>query len=140
MEHFTLIETLVYGMLNLLQSLLGTISNNSSQLFELVQRKLSMEYRYILKLSWWLLDFRKKYEYFKKSLFIHCTKKWRFPLRISSVNVDKFAVSYGFGQISKEILNGKFHILCSDKILRYRIVVLRIIGNFHEIICLEVLL
>ena len=30
---------------------------------------------------------------------IHCTKKWSFPLRISSVNVTKSAVSYGFGHI-----------------------------------------
>ena len=30
---------------------------------------------------------------------IHCTKKWSFPLRISSVNVTKSAVSCGFGHI-----------------------------------------
>ena len=29
----------------------------------------------------------------------HCTNKWSFPLRISSVNVTKFAVSCGFGHI-----------------------------------------
>ena len=29
----------------------------------------------------------------------HCTKKWSFPVRISSVNVTKYAVSYGFGHI-----------------------------------------
>ena len=28
-----------------------------------------------------------------------CTKKWSFPLRISSINVTKFAVSCGFGHI-----------------------------------------
>ena len=29
----------------------------------------------------------------------HCTKKWRFPLRISSVNVTKSAGNCGFGHI-----------------------------------------
>ena len=29
----------------------------------------------------------------------HCTQKWSFPLRISSVNVTKSAVSCGFGPI-----------------------------------------
>ena len=28
-----------------------------------------------------------------------CTKKLRFPLRVSSVNLSKFAISYGFGHI-----------------------------------------
>ena len=40
-------------------------------------------------------------------------KKWSFPLRISSVNVTKSAVSCGFGPFTEEILNGKLHFLCS---------------------------
>ena len=42
-------------------------------------------------------------------------KKRSFPLRISSVNVTKSAVSCGFGHITEEILNGKLHFLCSDE-------------------------
>ena len=41
-------------------------------------------------------------------------KKWGFPLRISSVNVTRSAVSWVFGHITEEILNGKLHFLCSD--------------------------
>ena len=37
-------------------------------------------------------------------------KKLSFPFRISSVNVTKSAVSFGS---TEEILNGKFHFLCS---------------------------
>ena len=40
-------------------------------------------------------------------------KKWSFPIRISTVNVTKSAVNRGFGHIYWEILNGKFHFLCS---------------------------
>ena len=36
------------------------------------------------------------------------------PLRISSVNVAKSAVSCEFGHITEKILNGKLHSLCSD--------------------------
>ena len=41
-------------------------------------------------------------------------RKRNFPLRISSVNVTKFAVSCGFGHITEEILNGKPYFLCSE--------------------------
>ena len=41
-------------------------------------------------------------------------KKWSFPLKISSVNVTKSAVSCGFGHITEEILNEKLHFLSSD--------------------------
>ena len=30
---------------------------------------------------------------------VYCTKKWNFPWRISSVNVAKSVVSFGFGHI-----------------------------------------
>ena len=40
-------------------------------------------------------------------------KKIRFPLRISSVNVTKSAVSTDLVIFDKEILNGKLHFLCS---------------------------
>ena len=39
----------------------------------------------------------------------HCTKKWSFPLRISSVTVTKSAGNWGN-------LNGKLHFLCSAEI------------------------
>ena len=39
--------------------------------------------------------------------------KQSFPLRISSVNVNKFAVSCGFGQFTVEIINGRLHFLCN---------------------------
>ena len=45
---------------------------------------------------------------------IHCTKNKVFPLRISSVNVTKFA---DLVTITEEILNGKLHFLCSDSYL-----------------------
>ena len=38
-------------------------------------------------------------------------KKWSFPLRISPVNVSKFA---DLDTFTGEILNGKLHFLCSD--------------------------
>ena len=37
-------------------------------------------------------------------------KIWSFPLRISSENVTKSAVSSGFGNITGEILNGDFFL------------------------------
>ena len=42
-------------------------------------------------------------------------KKWSFPLRISSVSVAKFAGKWGFGQFTKEILNGKLYIFLQCK-------------------------
>ena len=46
-------------------------------------------------------------------------KNWSFPLRISSVNATKSAGNCGFGQITEETLNGKFHLLCSvGKVIR----------------------
>ena len=43
-------------------------------------------------------------------------KKSSFPLRISSVNVTKSAVSsYQMVTFTEEILNGKLHFLCSVK-------------------------
>ena len=42
----------------------------------------------------------------------HCTKKWSFPLRISSVNVTKSAVSCGFGHIYWRNMEN-FIFLCS---------------------------
>ena len=41
-------------------------------------------------------------------------KKWSFPLRISSVNVTKFAVSLDLVTSTEKILNGKLHFLCSE--------------------------
>ena len=40
-------------------------------------------------------------------------KKRSFPFRISSVNVTKSAVSCGLFTFTEEVLNGKFHFLCS---------------------------
>ena len=40
-------------------------------------------------------------------------KKWSFLLRISSVNMTKFAGNCGFGLIYWRILNRKLHFLCS---------------------------
>ena len=40
-------------------------------------------------------------------------KKWSFPLRISSVNVTKSAVSFGFGHIDWRNTCGKLNFLCS---------------------------
>ena len=54
-------------------------------------------YQDVVSLFWVATCFR---DIFKKTLFNHCTKKWSFPLRISSVN--------------EEILNGKLHFLCSE--------------------------
>ena len=48
--------------------------------------------------------------FMKKTLL----KKWSFPLRISSVNVTKSAVSCGFDHTYEDILNGKLHFLCSE--------------------------
>ena len=48
---------------------------------------------------------------FRKDL--HCTKKWSFPLRFSSVNVTKSVAICWFGHIYWRNLNGKLHFLCS---------------------------
>ena len=44
----------------------------------------------------------------------YTTQKWSFPLKISSVNETKVAVSCRFGHITEKILNGKLYFLCSD--------------------------
>ena len=49
---------------------------------------------------------------FFTSLHISLNKKWSFPLRISSVNVTKSAVSCRF-TFTEDIFNGKLHFLCS---------------------------
>ena len=54
-------------------------------------------------------------------LLSHYTKKWTFPLRISSVNVTKSAGNYDLVIFTKEILNGKLHFLSS------------VIYNFHTL-------
>ena len=41
----------------------------------------------------------KRFESFKKAKLGHCTKKWSFPLSISSVNVTKSVIPCGFGHI-----------------------------------------
>ena len=47
--------------------------------------------------------------FYSTQIFIkHCTKKWSFPLRISSVNVDLVI-------FTEEILNGE-HFLCCEKL------------------------
>ena len=43
----------------------------------------------------------------------HCTKKWSFTLRISSVNVTKSAICWGFGHIYRRNLSWKTYFLCS---------------------------
>ena len=50
-----------------------------------------------------------------KYLFAHITlhKKWSFPLRISTVNVSKFAETADLVTFTKEILNVKLRFLCS---------------------------
>ena len=40
-------------------------------------------------------------------------KKWRFPLRTSSVNMSKYEVSADLVTFTEEILNDKLHFLCS---------------------------
>ena len=47
--------------------------------------------------------------------FLSLHKKWRFPLRISSVNVTKSAnpETANLVTLTEEILNGKLHFLCS---------------------------
>ena len=51
-------------------------------------------------------------------IFGTCTftqhKKWSFPLRTSSVNLTKSAVSWGFGHSCEEMLSLKLHFLYSD--------------------------
>ena len=44
----------------------------------------------------------------------HCTKKWSFPLRISSVKVTKSAWNCGFDHIYWRNFKEKPHFLCSD--------------------------
>ena len=41
-------------------------------------------------------------------------KKWSFPLRISSVNVTKYAENSDLVTFTGEILNGKLNFLCRD--------------------------
>ena len=49
-----------------------------------------------------IIHIRERYvqNYKRKHYINHCTKKWGFPIRISSVYVTKFAVSCRFGQKS----------------------------------------
>ena len=53
-------------------------------------------------------------------------QKWSFPLRISSVNLTKFAGKCGFGHITGEILIGKPHFYAVDtnwlKLMKNKIV------------------
>ena len=49
----------------------------------------------------------------KLSHKLHCIRKWNFPLRVSLVNVTKSAGNCGLITFTGEILNGKFHFLCS---------------------------
>ena len=53
-------------------------------------------------------------KYFSVILEYSLHKKWSCPFKISSVNVTKFGVPRGIGNITEEILNKKFNILCSD--------------------------
>ena len=61
----------------------------------------------ILWRSYWKYFSRKLYTIITLSFFnlvnlaiyCHCTKKWSFPLRVSSVNVTRFAGICGFGHI-----------------------------------------
>ena len=46
------------------------------------------------------------------NFFINTAQKWSFPLRISSVNVTKSAVTDLVG-FTEEIFNAKLHLLCS---------------------------
>ena len=43
----------------------------------------------------------------------HTAKKWSFLLRISSINVTKADLV----TLPDEIFNGKFHFLCSDRLI-----------------------
>ena len=52
-----------------------------------------------------------KHGYYKKIEALH--KKRSFPLKISSVYVTQSAGNCGYCHIIEEILNGKFHFLCS---------------------------
>ena len=56
----------------------------------------------------------------KKLCYCSCGslhKKWSFPLRISSVNVTKFAGNCGFGHICRRNLNGKLYFSYSFLLL-----------------------
>ena len=44
---------------------------------------------------------------------VHCTKKWSFPLRISSVMWPNPQEAADLPTFTEEILNGKLHFLCS---------------------------
>ena len=50
---------------------------------------------------------------------LHTAKNWSFPLRISSVNVTKPQIPADLVTFTEEIFNGKFHLLCSFKILSW---------------------
>ena len=52
------------------------------------------------------------HSWFFTSLHIPLHKKWSFPFKISSVNVARSTVSYGF-TFTEEIFNGKRHFLSS---------------------------
>ena len=52
-------------------------------------------------------------------LSFHALHKKVFPLRISSANVNKSAVSCVFGHIYWKNPNGKTHVLCNDATLQY---------------------
>ena len=76
------------------------------------KNKLNFQYKMMTKQMYY--NFLKKH---KKSvsqiLKYHCTKKWSFPKRISSVHATTSAVNCGSGHIEGEILYGKLHFLCS---------------------------
>ena len=59
-------------------------------------------------------------------------RKWSFPLRISSVNVTKSAVSCWFGHIYWRILNGKFRFLCFAKVSTRFLSQEYLFGNFLQ--------
>ena len=56
-------------------------------------------------------------------------KKWSFPLRISPVNVSKFA---DLDTFTGEILNGKLHFLCSDTRCCVKKKCSKNFSNFHR--------
>ena len=61
----------------------------------------------------------------KQGAWLSLHKKWRFPLRISSVNVTKSAVSCYLVTFTVELLNGKFDFcfLCSGCIYCYYLMI-----------------
>ena len=48
---------------------------------------------------------------------IYTAQKWSFQVRISSVNVTKSTLSFGFGHIYWRIINGKLDLCCSVMII-----------------------